>query len=284
MPGGTPPPCGHGWRSTATSSSASCSTRSWWVEIGRIGAADAPAGRVDRERAGSPVGAAAASRQGGADAGRVRRPRLPPDRGRPRLQQARLRRPAPRSDGPAARARRTLLPPQVPEDRLSGLDGPSSAGQRGPQGLPGRTGHVHHLGAARRRSRVAGRAGRPPGQPTDQPCALPAAQPARTGVGDDRLRGRRRPGLPLPHHPCGPTRTGSTGCRISAEYRWQLADQPVPRRVAIGPFGQEIGSRLFSRTNWWRPVVEGLTLFDDGGEGAQPRLPAPPSRFVSFTN
>ena len=72
--------------------------------------------------------------------------------------------------------------------------------------------------------------------------------------------------------------------RISAEYRWQLADQPVPRRVAIGPFGQEIGSRLFSRTNWWRPVVEGLTLFDDGGEGAQPRLPAPPSRFVSFTN
>ena len=70
-----------------------------------VRAAGAPAGRVDRERAGSSVGAAGASRQGGADAGRVRRPRLPPDRGRPRLQQARLRRPAPRSDGPAPRAR-----------------------------------------------------------------------------------------------------------------------------------------------------------------------------------
>ncbi|MGO8863964.1 MAG: phytanoyl-CoA dioxygenase family protein [Acidimicrobiales bacterium] len=72
--------------------------------------------------------------------------------------------------------------------------------------------------------------------------------------------------------------------RVSAEYRWQLADQPVPQRVALGPFGQEIGSRMFSRTNWWRSVVKGLTLFDDGGEGARPRLPAPPSRFVSFSN
>jgi len=72
--------------------------------------------------------------------------------------------------------------------------------------------------------------------------------------------------------------------RISAEYRWQLADQPVPRRVAIGPHGSEIGSRMFSQTDWWRPVTGDVTLFDDGGEGARPTLPAAPSRFVSFTN
>ena len=72
--------------------------------------------------------------------------------------------------------------------------------------------------------------------------------------------------------------------RFSAEYRWQLSDQPAPRRMVIGPRGHEIGSRLFSRTNWWRPLP-GLTLFDDdGGRGRSPSLPAPPSRFVSFTN
>ena len=70
--------------------------------------------------------------------------------------------------------------------------------------------------------------------------------------------------------------------RISAEYRWQSADQPVPRRLVVGPLGQEIGARMFSRTDWWRSVRRDLTLFDDGGEGAPPRLPAPPSRFVSF--
>jgi hypothetical protein len=70
--------------------------------------------------------------------------------------------------------------------------------------------------------------------------------------------------------------------RISAEYRWQLADQPAPRRVTLGPAGHEIGARMFSRTDWWRPVTRGLTLFDDGGEGAPPRLPAARSRFVTF--
>jgi hypothetical protein len=72
--------------------------------------------------------------------------------------------------------------------------------------------------------------------------------------------------------------------RFSAEYRWQLADQPAPRRVVIGPHGQEIGSRLFSRMPWWHSVTDGLTLFDDGGPDARSTLPAPPSRFVSFTN
>jgi ectoine hydroxylase-related dioxygenase (phytanoyl-CoA dioxygenase family) len=72
--------------------------------------------------------------------------------------------------------------------------------------------------------------------------------------------------------------------RFSAEYRWQLADQPAPRRVVIGPQGHEIGSRMFSRTDWWRSVVGGLSLFDDGGNDRVVTLPAPPSRFVSFTN
>ena len=71
--------------------------------------------------------------------------------------------------------------------------------------------------------------------------------------------------------------------RLSAEYRWQLADQPAPRRMVMGPQGHEIGSRLFGRTPWWRPVAPGLTLFDDGGPQSR-TLPAPPSRFVDFTN
>jgi hypothetical protein len=73
--------------------------------------------------------------------------------------------------------------------------------------------------------------------------------------------------------------------RFSAEYRWQLADQPAPRRLIVGPFGREIGSRQLSRYPWWRPVPAGLALFDDGGDASRrPLLPAPPSRFVSFQN
>jgi hypothetical protein len=73
--------------------------------------------------------------------------------------------------------------------------------------------------------------------------------------------------------------------RFSAEYRWQLADQPAPRRMIIGPHGHEIGSRLFSATPWWRSVAAALTLFDDDdGVDGRPMLPAPASRFVSFTN
>jgi hypothetical protein len=72
--------------------------------------------------------------------------------------------------------------------------------------------------------------------------------------------------------------------RFSAEYRWQLSDQPAPRRVVFGPQGNEIGSRLFVRTPWWRSVTEGLTVFNDGGAEAKPSLPAAPSRFVPFVN
>jgi hypothetical protein len=70
--------------------------------------------------------------------------------------------------------------------------------------------------------------------------------------------------------------------RISAEYRWQLADQPVPRRLVLGPQGHEIGRRLFAGSPWWRSVKGNLVLFDDGGDDANPSLPAAPSRFVPF--
>jgi hypothetical protein len=68
--------------------------------------------------------------------------------------------------------------------------------------------------------------------------------------------------------------------RLSAEFRWQLADQPAPRRLVLGPGGREIGSRLFGRTSWWKPVPPGLTLFDGGGVDTQARYPVPPSRFL----
>ncbi len=72
--------------------------------------------------------------------------------------------------------------------------------------------------------------------------------------------------------------------RFSGEYRWQLADQPAPRRVVIGPHGHEFGSLVFSRTPWWHSVSRRLTLFDDGGADAPPHLPAPRSRFVEVRN
>jgi hypothetical protein len=71
--------------------------------------------------------------------------------------------------------------------------------------------------------------------------------------------------------------------RFSAEYRWQLADQPAPRRMVLAPQGQELGSRAFQDTTWWRPVLPRLTLFDDGGVDAAPRVPAPTSRYVTMT-
>ena len=80
----------------------------------------------------------------------------------------------------------------------------------------------------------------------------------------------------LPNH--------ETRMRFSGEYRWQLADQPAPRRLVTGPNGHEIGSRLFARTPWWHPTPRGLALFDDGGADSRPRTPPPPSRFVSLTN
>jgi Phytanoyl-CoA dioxygenase (PhyH) len=70
--------------------------------------------------------------------------------------------------------------------------------------------------------------------------------------------------------------------RFSVEYRWQLADQPAPRRLVIGPAGVEIGSRFLRRYAWWKPMPAGLQLFDEDLDDTQSRLPAPPSRFVRF--
>ncbi len=70
--------------------------------------------------------------------------------------------------------------------------------------------------------------------------------------------------------------------RFSVEYRWQLADQPAPRRLVLGPTGAEIGSRLFRRYPWWKPVPPRLQLFDEDLDGTRSTLPAPPSRFVRF--
>lgn len=75
---------------------------------------------------------------------------------------------------------------------------------------------------------------------------------------------------------------GEPRLRFSAEYRWQLGDQPAPRRVVIGRNGHEIGSRLFRRAPWWRSVLPGLTLFDDDPDRTRASPPAPPSRFVPF--
>ena len=68
--------------------------------------------------------------------------------------------------------------------------------------------------------------------------------------------------------------------RFSAEFRWQLADQPAPRRMVLGPLGTELGARVFRHAPWWRPVPPGLELVDDDAEGWSARLPVPASRFV----
>ncbi len=86
----------------------------------------------------------------------------------------------------------------------------------------------------------------------------------------------------LTTHAALPNREGRM--RFSGEFRWQLADQPAPRRMVIGPNGREIGSLMFGRTPWWRSVTRGLVLSDAGGVDEGAVLPAPPSRFVTFEN
>jgi hypothetical protein len=72
--------------------------------------------------------------------------------------------------------------------------------------------------------------------------------------------------------------------RLSAEYRWQLADQPAPSRMVIGRNHAVIGSRRFGGMPWWRPLPAGLQLVDGDGPDAGAVLPAPSSRFVTFAN
>jgi hypothetical protein len=55
--------------------------------------------------------------------------------------------------------------------------------------------------------------------------------------------------------------------RISADFRWQAADQPAPAELVLGPAalqarrGQiELYSKLFGAEPWWEPVPSGLML------------------------
>jgi Phytanoyl-CoA dioxygenase (PhyH) len=56
--------------------------------------------------------------------------------------------------------------------------------------------------------------------------------------------------------------------RISADFRWQAADQPAPAELVLGSAAGsarrarqvELFSRLLSREPWWEPVPDGLLL------------------------
>jgi len=73
---------------------------------------------------------------------------------------------------------------------------------------------------------------------------------------------------------------GTDRLRLSAEFRWQLADDPVPRHLVFGPANQrwELFSRLFGRQRWWQPVPSGL-IFVDRPPGT-PLTDVAPSRYV----
>jgi hypothetical protein len=75
--------------------------------------------------------------------------------------------------------------------------------------------------------------------------------------------------------------------RISAEYRWQMADLPTSPRMARRFWGQERGSRQFRRTDWWRPAPAGPSHLGDAAQQEAAYRPrsrkvVPPSRFVDF--
>jgi ectoine hydroxylase-related dioxygenase (phytanoyl-CoA dioxygenase family) len=63
----------------------------------------------------------------------------------------------------------------------------------------------------------------------------------------------------LPNH--------ADGVRISADFRWQAADQPAPAELILGPAalqarrGQvELYSKVLGAEPWWEPVPSGLML------------------------
>jgi hypothetical protein len=69
--------------------------------------------------------------------------------------------------------------------------------------------------------------------------------------------------------------------RISADFRWQAADQPAPAELILGPAalqarrGQvELYSRLLGAEPWWEPVPSGLMLRSRGELTAAPPLPS----------
>jgi hypothetical protein len=68
--------------------------------------------------------------------------------------------------------------------------------------------------------------------------------------------------------------------RLSADVRWQAADQPAPAELVVGPAGgnvrrmrhAELFGRLLSREPWWEPVPDGVML-----HALQQLLAAPPA-------
>ncbi len=77
-----------------------------------------------------------------------------------------------------------------------------------------------------------------------------------------------------------------TALRLSADFRWQRADQPAPAELVLGPAGRprwagtgappELFSRLFGGEPWWEPVPAGLTLRPRAQLAA---VPPGPSRY-----
>jgi len=81
----------------------------------------------------------------------------------------------------------------------------------------------------------------------------------------------------LTSHAALPNRAAAL--RISGDFRWQLAGQPAPAELVLGPAGRpwELFSRMFSREPWWEPVPAGLDLSPRAALAAIP--PGPSSYF-----
>ena len=70
--------------------------------------------------------------------------------------------------------------------------------------------------------------------------------------------------------------------RISADVRWQAADQPAPSELVLGPAASngrrgrsaELFGRLLSREPWWEPVPDGLMLYSREQLLAAPLAPS----------
>ncbi len=121
-----------------------------------------------------------------------------------------------------------------------------------------------------------------PWQSDYRPGHPPVPWPVTRRMGYERLPAGRRSRLPLPHDPRSASKPERADCASPSSTDGNLADQPAPRRMVIGPTGAEIGSRVFRRYPWWKPVPPGLQLFDEDLDGTRSTLPAPPSRFVRF--
>jgi len=70
--------------------------------------------------------------------------------------------------------------------------------------------------------------------------------------------------------------------RISADFRWQPADQAAPAELILGPAAaagrrgrqSELFARLLSREPWWEPVPDGLMLYPRQRLIAEPPAPS----------